>query len=137
MPELIELDREAFTNRIKRTGIVDSWNDPQFVRAVEATGRRILIMSGTTNDGCLLYTALSAARAGYEVHAVLDAGGSSIQVSEDAARLRLTQAGIVPTAAATVIGELAHDWATPRGMQMRQILGDLFRHTLGEFGLSH
>ena len=63
MPELIELDREAFTNGIKRTGIVDSWNDPQFVRAVEATGRRILIMSGTTNDGCLLYTALSAARA--------------------------------------------------------------------------
>jgi nicotinamidase-related amidase len=136
MPELIELDPKTFANRIKRTGIVDSWNDPTFVRAVEATGRRTLIMSGTTNDGCLLYTALSAARAGYEVHAVLDASGSCFQVSEDAARLRMTQAGIVPTATVTVLGELAHDWATQHGKQIRQIVGDMFRHTLGGFGLS-
>ena len=54
----------------------------------------------------------------------------------DAARLRLSQAGMIPTAVATMIGESAHDWATPRGIQMRQILGDLFRHTLGDFGLS-
>ncbi len=53
MPGLQEINPEAYERRVKRTGIVDSWNDPNFVRAVEATGRRTLIMAGTTNDGCL------------------------------------------------------------------------------------
>jgi nicotinamidase-related amidase len=136
MPGLEEIDPDAYANRIKRTGLVDSWNDPDFVRAVEATGRRTLIMSGTTNDGCLLYTALSAHRAGYEVHAVLDAGGSPFQISEDAARLRMAQAGIVLTATNTVLGELAHDWSIPTGGQIRQVLGETFQHTIGSFGLN-
>ena len=105
--------------RIKRTGIINSWNDPDFVSAVEATGRHSLIMAGTTNDGCLLYTALSARRAGYEVHAVLDAGGSPFQISEDAARLRMMQGGIVLTATNTLLGELADNWALPHGQQIR------------------
>lgn len=135
MPGLEEINPEAYKTRVKRTGIIDSWNDPEFVRAVEATGRRTLIMSGTTNDGCLLYTALNARRAGYEVHAVLDAGGSPFQFSEDAARTRMANAGVILTATNTVLGELAYDWATPEGAELRQILAETFRLTLGEFGL--
>ena len=51
MPGLEEINRDAYARRIKRTGIINSWNDPDFVRAVEATGRHSLIMAGTTNDG--------------------------------------------------------------------------------------
>jgi nicotinamidase-related amidase len=137
MPGLEEVDPDAYANRVKRTGIVDSWNDPAFVRAVEATGRRTLIMSGTTNDGCLLYTALSAKRAGYDVHVALDAGGSPFQISEDAARLRMAAAGIVLSATNTLIGELALDWDTPAGGQLRQVLAETFQHTVGGFGLAH
>ena len=136
MPSLEEINPDAYARRIKRTGIIDSWNDPDFVRAVEATGRHSLIMAGTTNDGCLLYTALSARRAGYEVHAVLDAGGSPFQISEDAARLRMMQGGIVLTATNTLLGELADNWALPHGQQIRLVLAETFQHTLGSFGLS-
>nr|WP_263428419.1 isochorismatase family protein [Arthrobacter sp. NicSoilB8] len=136
MDGLKEIAPEAYANRIQRTGIVDSWNDPEFVAAVEATGRKTLIMSGTTTDGCLLYTALSARRAGYTVHAVLDAGGSPFADSEAAARVRMAQEGVILTATNTVIGELAVDWATPAGGQMRHILGEALQHNLGEFGLS-
>ncbi|MET8354061.1 MULTISPECIES: isochorismatase family protein [Micromonospora] len=136
MPGLEEINPEAYANRIKRTGIIDSWDDPNFVRAVEATGRRTLIMAGTTNDGCLIYTALSAKRAGYDVYAVLDAGGSVFQISEEVARLRMTQAGVTLTTTAAVLGELAKDWATPHGQQIRQILADNFKTVLGGFGLA-
>ncbi|MEV0068039.1 MULTISPECIES: isochorismatase family protein [unclassified Amycolatopsis] len=135
MPGLEEINPEAYKNRIKRTGIVDSWNDARFVRAVEATGRRTLIMAGTTNDGCLLYTALNARKAGYEVHAVLDAAGSPFQFSEDAARVRMANEGVILTATNTVIGELALDWSTSTGSALRQILAETFTSTLGEFGL--
>jgi nicotinamidase-related amidase len=135
MPGLEEINPEAYANRVKRTGIIDSWDDPDFVRAVEATGRRTLIMAGTTNDGCLIYTAISAKQAGYEVYAVLDAGGSVFQISDNAAQLRMMQAGVLLTTTAAVLGELAKDWATPHGAQIRQLLAENFTTTVGEFGL--
>ncbi|MEU1247729.1 isochorismatase family protein [Micromonospora arida] len=136
MPGLEEINPEAYANRIKRTGIVDSWDDPEFVRAVEATGRRTLIMAGTTNDGCLVYTALSAKQAGYEVYAVLDAGGSVFQYSEEIARLRMIQAGVNLITTAAVLGELARDWATPHGAEIRKLLAENLTTTIGGFGLA-
>jgi nicotinamidase-related amidase len=136
MPELTELEPETYANHIRRTGIIDSWDDPAVVRAVEATGRRKLLMAGTTNDGCLLYTALSAQRAGYEVHAVLDAGGSVFEASDQAAQLRMSAAGVTLTATTTVLGELAYDWATPAGGQIRQVLAETMLKNVGSFGLS-
>ncbi|MGW3783514.1 isochorismatase family protein [Micromonospora chokoriensis] len=136
MPGLEEINPEAYANRIKRTGIVDSWDDPEFVRAVEAAGRRTLIMAGTTNDGCLVYTALSAKEAGYEVYAVLDAGGSVFQHSEEIARLRMIQAGVNLITTAAVLGELARDWATPHGAEIRKLLAENLTTTIGGFGLA-
>lgn len=136
MPGLEEINPEAYANRVKRTGIIDSWDDANFVRAVEATGRRTLIMAGTTNDGCLIYTALSAKRAGYEVYAVLDAGGSVFQYSEEIARLRMVQAGVNLTTTAAILGELAKDWSTPQGGQIRRLLADNLTTTIGGFGLA-
>ncbi|MEU7879059.1 isochorismatase family protein [Microbispora bryophytorum] len=136
MPGLEEINPEAYANRVKRTGIIDSWDDPDFVRAVEATGRRTLLMAGTTNDGCLIYTALSAKRAGYEVYAVLDAGGSVFQISDNAAQLRMMQAGVLLTTTAAILGELAKDWATPHGAQIRQLLAENLTTAIGGFGLS-
>lgn len=48
MPELVELLPETFAARVKRGGIVDAWTDPDFKAAVEATGRRNLVMAGIT-----------------------------------------------------------------------------------------
>ena len=135
LPELAELDPDAYESRIKRTGIVDAWNQPEFVEAIKATGRRTLLMAGTANDGCLQYTALNAHRADYQVQAVIDAGASAFQASEQAALLRMAHEGVILTSASVLVGELAYDWQTPAGSELRKVLAANFEATIGEFSL--
>ena len=45
---------------------LNAWQDPEFRAAVEATGRRRLIMAGIWTEVCLAVPALSAREAGYE-----------------------------------------------------------------------
>ena len=121
-PELRDAAPEAFAARIKRTGVVNAWEDADFKRAVEATGRRQLLMGGVTTDICLVYPAISAVRDGYEVQAIMDAAGSPFETSEEMARRRMQQEGVVLTATNTAIAELANDWSTPTSQQIMPIL---------------
>lgn len=122
LPELQELLPEAFAARVKRAGIVNAWADDNFRGAVEATGRKHLIMAGVTTDVCLIYPSISAVQAGYQVQAVLDASGSPFDLSEELSRQRMHDAGVVLTTANTLIAELAQTWASPEGQQLIGIL---------------
>jgi nicotinamidase-related amidase len=122
LPELAKILPDAFAHRVKRAGIVNAWNDPGFRRAIEATGRRQLIMGGLTTDVCLVFPALSAVAEGFEVQAVLDICGSPYELSEATARKRMELAGVQFTATNTIIAELAQDWSTEEGGQLIQIL---------------
>ena len=122
MPELREIVPDAFAARIKRAGIVNAWDDPNFKQAVAATQRTHLIMAGVTTDVCLVFPAISACLEGYKVQAVLDASGSPFDLSEDMARRRMERAGVVLTATNTLIAELAQDWSRPEGGQLIQVL---------------
>ena len=122
MPELAALLPEAYAARVKRAGIVNAWDDPNFRAAIEATGRKQLIMGGVTTDVCLIYPTISAVQAGYEVQAVLDISGSPFALSEETARKRMELAGVQFTATNTIIAELAQDWASPHGAQLIQLL---------------
>jgi nicotinamidase-related amidase len=106
---------EAYEARVKRQGIVNAWADANFKAAVEATGRRQLVMAGVTTDICLVFPTISAVNDGYEVQAVLDASGSSFEVQEETARRRMEHAGVVLTATNTIIAELVQNWASPAG----------------------
>ena len=127
LPELEQILPEAFAARVQRAGIVNAWNDPNFKKAVEATGRRNLIMAGVTTDVCLVYPAISACREGYQVQAVMDASGSPYELSEDMSRRRMEREGVVLTATNTLMAELAQDWSRPEG---GQLLGILFQDVL-------
>ncbi|MBL9126154.1 MAG: isochorismatase family protein [Verrucomicrobiales bacterium] len=122
LPELRQLLPEAFEKRIKRAGIVDAWADEAFAGAVRATGRKQLIMAGVTTDVCLIYPAISAVNEGFRVQAVLDASGSPFELSEDLARQRMHDAGVVLTTSNTLIAELVQTWATPEGQQLIGVL---------------
>ena len=62
---------------IDRTEI-NSWENADFRRAVEATGRKKLIMTALWTEVCLAFPSLDAVREGYEVYPVVDAvGGTS------------------------------------------------------------
>ncbi len=121
-PELAALLPDAYRARIQRAGIVNAWNDPAFVAAVRATGRRNLVMAGLTTDVCLVFPSIDAAAEGYNVQAVMDASGSPFEDSEQFARERMQSHGVVLTATNTVIAELAQDWSTPHGQQLIQLL---------------
>jgi len=131
MPELQEILPEAFAARIKRAGIVNAWNDINFKQAVEATGKRNLIMAGVTTDVCLVYPSISTVGEGYNVQAVMDASGSPFELSEEMSRRRMEKAGVVLTATNTLIAELAQDWSKPYGSQLLQIL---FEEVLPKIG---
>jgi len=122
LPELEEILPDAFAGRVKREGVVNAWTDPAFKAAVEATGRKNLIMAGVTTDVCLVFPAIDAVGEGYSVQAVMDASGSPFELSEDMSRRRMQDAGVVLTATNTVIAELAQDWSTPEGQQLIQLL---------------
>jgi len=122
LPDLAKILPDAFAQRVKRAGIVNAWDDPNFKAAVLGTQRRQLIMGGITTDVCLVFPALSAVADGFDVQAVLDISGSPYELSESAARKRMEQAGVRFTATNTIIAELAQDWSTEEGGQLIQVL---------------
>jgi len=133
-PALQEALPEAYKNRVKRTGIVNAWADPNFSAAVRATGRKKLIMAAVTTDICLIFPAISAVQEGFEVLAVLDASGSSFDVQEELARRRMATAGVMLTTTNTAIAELVQDWSTPQGSQLIQLLMASVPRTPGHAG---
>jgi nicotinamidase-related amidase len=121
-PALQHVSPEAYKNRVQRVGIVNAWADPNFSAAVEATGRKKLIMGGVTTDICLIFPSMSAVQAGFDVQAVMDASGSSYEIQEEMSRRRMERAGVVLTTTNTIIAELVQDWSSPQGSQLVMLL---------------
>jgi nicotinamidase-related amidase len=95
---------------IDRTQI-NSWEDVEFRRAVEATNRKKLIMCALWTEVCLAFPALDAMGAGYEVFPVVDAvAGTSVEAHR-AGLERIVQAGAQPISWVSLACELQRDWA--------------------------
>lgn len=94
---------------IDRTSI-NAWEDRDFVAAVNATGRKKLIMAALWTEVCLVHPALDAIANGFEVYPVVDACGGTSLEAHNAALDRLFQAGAKPTTWVQLICELQRDW---------------------------
>ena len=66
VPELKELFFDA--PYIARPGQINAWDNEEFVKVIEATGKRQLLIAGIVTEVCVAFPALSAREAGYEVH---------------------------------------------------------------------
>lgn len=89
---------------------INSWEDVEFRKAVEATGRKKLIMTALWTEACLAFPALDALREGFEVYVVTDAvGGTSLKAHEAALR-RIEQAGGKLISKTQLYCELQRDW---------------------------
>ncbi len=95
---------------IDRTSI-NAWEDKRFLAAVEATGRRNLILSALWTELCLALPAIQASVDGFNVFVVEDACGGFSQMVHEAAMRRVEAAGAVPVTAMQVFLELQRDWA--------------------------
>lgn len=94
LPEFETILPKEHAARIKRTGVINAWDDPAFANAVRATGKRKLIMAGLTTDVCLVPPALSARDEGFEVVALLDISAACTKIAAENCRDILKRAGI-------------------------------------------
>ena len=108
LPELKEVLADSV--ELDRTQI-NAWEDVEFRAAVEATGRKKLVMTALWTEVCLAFPSLDALRAGYEVFPVVDAvAGTSVEAHR-AGLERIVQAGAQPISWVSLACELQRDWA--------------------------
>lgn len=115
MPELEAIAPGEFAARIRRTGVVNAWDDEAFAEACRSTGRRNLVMAGVTTDVCMVGPAISAKAEGFHVQVVCDACGSGNPIAEEMAWRRMEYEGVRLTSTTAMIAELVRNWATPAG----------------------
>jgi nicotinamidase-related amidase len=111
---------------IDRTSMA-AFEDQAFRAAVEATGRKRLIIAGLHTEICLTFASVQALKDGYEVLYVTDAVGGRSQIAHRTAIERLAHAGAVPTTALAVVTELFRDWAGPLYEQALDVIYWYFR----------
>jgi nicotinamidase-related amidase len=101
LPDALEIDRTT----------MNAWEDIEFRQAVEATGRKKLIMTALWTEICLAFPTLDALHAGFDVYPVIDAvGGTSLEAHRSGLE-RIVQAGARPISWVGLAGELQRDWA--------------------------
>ncbi|MDR0140168.1 isochorismate family cysteine hydrolase YcaC [Metabacillus idriensis] len=96
--------------KIARPGQINAWDNEEFVKAVEMTGKKQLIIAGVVTDVCVTFPALSAINAGYEVFVVTDASGTTSKQVADAALSRMAHGGVQLMNWFSVAAELQRDW---------------------------
>jgi nicotinamidase-related amidase len=95
---------------IARPGNINAWDNEDFVRAIEKTKRKQLVIAGVVTEVCVAFPALSAIEAGYEVFVVTDASGTFNEVTRHTAWLRMQQAGVQLINWFAMACELHRDW---------------------------
>jgi len=90
---------------------INAWEDVEFRKAVQDTGRKKLIMTALWTEACLTFPALDALREGYEVYVVADAVGGTSVTAHDMALRRIEQAGGKMISVTQLWCELQRDWA--------------------------
>ncbi|WP_116040333.1 hydrolase [Amycolatopsis palatopharyngis] len=115
--------REALppTEEIDRTTL-NSWEDPDFRAAVEATGRKKIIMTGLWTEVCVAFPTLDMLREGYEIYPVADAIGGVSREAHERAMQRMMYAGAQPITAISLVAELQRDWGRPGADKLRGVL---------------
>jgi nicotinamidase-related amidase len=90
---------------------VNSWEDLDFKDAIEATGRKKLVMIALWTEVCLVFPLLDAMRDGFEAYPVVDAVGETSEKAHLAGLERLALAGAQPVSWVEFAFELQRDWA--------------------------
>lgn len=111
---------------VARKGEINAWDNPDFVAAVKATGRKTLIIAGTITSVCMAFPAISAAYDGYKVFAVVDASGTYSKMAQEITLARVVQAGVVPMDTAAVASELQKTWHRDDAGEWAQIYTQIF-----------
>lgn len=78
---------------IRRKNKLSAWDDRDVAAAVQATGRRQLLVSAVLMEACATSAVLGAIADGYEVYVVADTSGNLTKSTRLAAWNRMSEAG--------------------------------------------
>ena len=128
-PLMDELDQfKSYAQYVPRKGEISAWDNADFVKAVEATGRKTLVIAGVWTSVCVAFPALQAQADGYKVYFVTDASGDPSVLASQTTIARMTQAGIIPVSTNAVLCEFQRTWNRPDAAQWGNIYGQLVPH---------
>ncbi|MBN8970564.1 MAG: hydrolase [Rhizobiales bacterium] len=111
---------------VARKGEINAWDNPDFVAAVKATGRKQLIIAGTITSVCMAFPAIAAVQDGYQVFAVVDASGTYSKMAQEITLARIVQAGVVPMDTAAVASELQRTWSRTDAQEWANVYAKIF-----------
>jgi nicotinamidase-related amidase len=111
---------------VARKGEINAWDNPDFVAAVKATGRKQLIIAGTITSVCMAFPAIAAVQDGYQVFAVVDASGTYSKMAQEITLARIVQAGVVPMDTAAVASELQRTWNRTDAQEWANVYAKIF-----------
>ena len=89
------------------------WQNPDFKKALEETGRKTVIVCGCETHVCVQQTVLDLLEAGYNVYVAGDCVSSRKKYTRDTAIARMAGAGAVVTCAETALFELLGSASDP------------------------
>lgn len=90
---------------------MNSWDDPAFRKAIEATGRKNILMTGLWTEVCVTWPTIEMLAAGYNVYVVEDCCGATSPAAQEAALSRMVQAGAIRLTTIPALLEWQRDWA--------------------------
>src|SRR5437660_3121985 len=96
-------------NVIERSSM-NSWDSMEFRKAVEATGRKNILICGLWTEVCVTWPTIEMLGAGYNVYVVEDCCGATSPAAQEAALSRMVQAGAVRLTTIGALLEWQRDW---------------------------
>ncbi|MHA4868047.1 isochorismatase family protein [Duganella sp. PWIR1] len=121
MPEIHEYAPHAVY--VPRKGEVNAWDNADFVEKVKSSGRKTLVMAGVWTSVCVMFPALDAVAAGYDVYAVIDASGDPSEMASRVSLARFVQGGVKPTTTNALLSEMHRTWARPEAVDLATLYG--------------
>lgn len=94
---------------VERTSM-NSWDDPGFRKAIEATGRKNILVTGLWTEVCITWPTIEMIAAGYNIYVVEDCCGATSPAAHEAALSRMVQAGATRVTAIAALLEWQRDW---------------------------
>ena len=101
---------------VERTSM-NSWDDPGFRTAIEATGKKNILMTGLWTEVCVTWPTIEMLGAGYNIYVVEDCCGATSPAAQEAALSRMVQAGAVRLTTIRAIARMAARLGQARALQ--------------------
>src|SRR5712672_3195362 len=111
---------------------MNSWDDKNFVAAIERSGRKKIVLAGLWTETCVALPTVQAIQDGYEIYVAEDCCGGVSQLAHDNAMKRVIQAGAKPVTSLSTMLEWQRDWAHK---ETYDAVMDIVKNHYGAYGI--